>query len=271
MQEKTGFSRFWEGLSQWLHTADLIPVVIVVSTYHYFGALRTHDPLLVAFPIALFVDLLHYRSVSRAVVSGGWWRLAAFLTTAMAFGLQYVFYSEPGADGSSLGGWAVLYASLVPVGLAIMAMLTQAQVSEKVRNWAKELADMAAALKQAQEEAAAATAAKQEATAAQQAATAAKLEAEKAKQEATAAQQAATLARQEAEEMKRRATLAKREAEAAKQEAIGFWHHLNPRTKAALHYLSGKHATMDEAAVAAKCHKSTISKHVAALNHNGGK
>jgi len=256
------FNRFWRGVSSWLHTADLVPIVVIVSTYHYFGALETHDPKWVAFPVALFVDLLHYRSVSRAVKSGGWWIAAAVITTGMAFGLQFAFYSQPGTDGTNLGAYAWLYASLVPVGLAIMAMLTQVQAGERAREWAKELAEMAAALKEAQEQIAGATALQQEAEAVKQAAT-------EAHQKATAAQQAATEAHQKATAAQQAATEAQREAEAMKQEAMGFWGHLNPRTKEALRYLAGQHPTMDAAATAASCNKSTISRHVALLNHNG--
>jgi hypothetical protein len=37
MTTKKGFMFYWEGLSNWLHAADLVPVVIVVSVYHYHG------------------------------------------------------------------------------------------------------------------------------------------------------------------------------------------------------------------------------------------
>lgn len=90
-------AKWWQRFADFLHTANLIPLVIVVSTYHYYQALRSHDPLLVSLPIALFIDLLHFRTVQRAVKSGeGAWKVTAVFTTLMAFGLQWIFYNQPG-------------------------------------------------------------------------------------------------------------------------------------------------------------------------------
>jgi len=49
---------WWQKFADFLHTANLIPLVVVVSAYHYNQALRSHDPFLVSLPIALFIDLL---------------------------------------------------------------------------------------------------------------------------------------------------------------------------------------------------------------------
>ena len=112
------FTRRWQQLSDFLEQARLIPLVIVVSVYHYYQALATHDPFYVAAPIALFVDLLHFRTVQRAVRFGGMWRMAGLLTTIMAFGLQWTFYR----DGGDLVLWqSLLFAAIVPVGVALMA------------------------------------------------------------------------------------------------------------------------------------------------------
>jgi hypothetical protein len=90
-------AKWWQKFADFLHTANLIPLVVVVSTYHYYQALRSHDPLLVSLPIALFIDLLHFRTVQRAVKSGeSAWKITAVFTTLMAFGLQWIFYSQPG-------------------------------------------------------------------------------------------------------------------------------------------------------------------------------
>jgi hypothetical protein len=129
-------STLWQKLSDFLHKANLIPLVVVVSTYHYYQALRSHDPFFIALPLALFVDLLHFRTVQRAVRSGeAGWQATAVFTTLLTFGLQYMFYSQP-SDSGVLGWWQViLFASIVPVGLAIMAWHHQRQEQETVIDW----------------------------------------------------------------------------------------------------------------------------------------
>ncbi len=129
-------NQLWKRFADFLHQANLIPLVVIVSTYHYYQALRSHDPLLVAMPIALFVDLLHFRTVQRAVRANQFvWKLTALLTTAIAFGLQWIFYNQPTA-GTALPGWqVVLFASIVPVGLAIMAWHHEARAQDTATNW----------------------------------------------------------------------------------------------------------------------------------------
>ncbi len=161
--------KLWEWLSRFLHKADLMPLVVVVSVYHYFQALKSHDPLFVALPIALFIDLLHYRSVQRAVKSSqaGWW-IAAVVTTAAAFGLQWMFYAHAGESGVTLVWWqAVIFASIVPIGLAIWAWLQLSVESDAVTDWQ---AEIAAAQKLATEAQTQAATAKAEALAAQKSA-----------------------------------------------------------------------------------------------------
>lgn len=133
----------WQKLSDFLHTANLIPLVVIVSTYHYYQALSNHDPFLVSLHIALFIDLLHFRTVQQAVKSqGNAWKLAAVFTTLIAFGLQWIFYSKP-VDGSVLVSWQViLFASIVPVGLAIMAWHHEHQATEAITDWQQQLAQM---------------------------------------------------------------------------------------------------------------------------------
>lgn len=129
-------TNLWQKFADFLHTANLIPLAVVVSAYHYNMALRSHDPLLVSLPIALFVDLLHYRTVRRAVRSGeGAWKVTAVFTTLIAFALQWIFYSQPGESGALLWWQVILFASIVPVGLAIMAWHHQQQEQETVTDW----------------------------------------------------------------------------------------------------------------------------------------
>ena len=147
--------KWWQRFADFLHTANLIPLVVVVSTYHYNQALRSHDPLLVSLPIALFIDLLHFRTVQQAVKSDeGAWKITAVFTTLMAFALQYIFYSLPG-EGETLLWWQViLFASIVPVGLAIMAWHHQQQEQEQVTDWQKLIAEAQQRAEQMQQEAA---------------------------------------------------------------------------------------------------------------------
>lgn len=147
-------TKWWQKLADFLHTANLIPLVVLISTYHYYQALRSHDPLLVALPVALFVDLMHFRTVQRAVKSGeGAWKVTAVFTTLIAFGLQWIFYSQPG-EGETLIWWQViLFASIVPVGLAIMAWHHQRQEQEQITDWQKLIAEAQQRAEQMQQEA----------------------------------------------------------------------------------------------------------------------
>jgi hypothetical protein len=174
----------WQKFADFLHTANLIPLVVLVSGYHYFQALRSHDPVLVAVPIALFVDLLHFRTVQRAVKSGeGAWKVTAVFTTLLAFGLQWMFYNRPG-EGEALLWWQViLFASIVPVGLAIMAWHHQQQEQEQITDWQALIAAAEQRAAQMQEEAATAH---ERATQAQQEAAAAHERAEKVQRDAEA-------------------------------------------------------------------------------------
>lgn len=148
-------TKLWQKFADFLHTANLIPLVVLVSSYHYFQALRSHDPVLVAVPMALFVDLLHFRTVEQAVKSHtGLWQATAVFTTLLAFGLQYIFYSQPG-EGEHLALWQViLFASIVPVGLAIMAWHHQQQEQAQVTDWQRLLIEAQKRAERTQQEAA---------------------------------------------------------------------------------------------------------------------
>lgn len=149
-------ARWWQRFADFLHTANLIPLVVVVSVYHYHQALRSHDPFLIALPVALFVDLLHYRTVQQAVRSGeGVWKLTAVFTTLMAFALQWIFYSQPGESDPLIWWQVILFASIVPVGLAIMAWHHQRQEQEQVTDWQKLIIEAQQRAEEMQQEAAA--------------------------------------------------------------------------------------------------------------------
>ncbi|MBK8900273.1 MAG: hypothetical protein IPM53_03750 [Anaerolineaceae bacterium] len=202
--------KWWQRFADFLHTANLIPLVVLVSSYHYFQALRSHDPVLVAVPIALFVDLLQYRTVYRAVRSGeGAWKITAVFTTLMAFALQWIFYNQPG-EGETLLWWQViLFASIVPVGLAIMAWHHQQQEQEQVTDWQQLVAAAQQRAEQMQQEAAA-----EQARAVQM-----QQEAEAERQRAEEMQARAEEVQARAAEMQSRLAEAQREAAAAHERA----------------------------------------------------
>lgn len=200
----------WQKLADFLHTANLIPLVVLISTYHYYQALRSHDPLLVALPVALFVDLMHFRTVQRAVKSGeGAWKVTAVFTTLIAFGLQWIFYSQPGEGGSLIGWQVILFASIVPVGLAIMAWHHQRQEQEQVTDWQQLITDAQQRAEQRQ----------QEAAAAQGQANQMQREAEAERRRASEMQARAEAAQAQAGEMQNRLDKAQQEAAAAQERA----------------------------------------------------
>jgi peptidoglycan hydrolase CwlO-like protein len=114
--------KWWNNLSDFLHQARLIPFIIAVSGYHYFQVLKTHDEVFTAWPVAIFLDLLHYRTVQQAVETRKpLWGVAAVLTTAVAYAFQFIFYSGTGRSGEYLPVWQqFLFASVVPIGIAFM-------------------------------------------------------------------------------------------------------------------------------------------------------
>jgi len=59
--------QLWQQLTDFLHQANLIPLVAILSPCYHYLALRSHDPLLMVMPIALFIALLHFKMVQRAV------------------------------------------------------------------------------------------------------------------------------------------------------------------------------------------------------------
>jgi chromosome segregation ATPase len=164
-------------------------------------------------PIALFVDLLHFRTVRRAVKSGEWaWKVTAVFTTLLAFGLQWMFYNRPG-EGEALLWWQViLFASIVPVGLAIMAWHHQQQEQEQITDWQALIAAAEQRAAQMQEEAAAAH---ERATQAQQEAAATHERAEKVQREAEAERERASQAQARAVQEQGRLEQVQQEAAAA--------------------------------------------------------
>lgn len=123
-ENQFGLKKLWNNLSDFLHNAQLIPFIVAVSGYHYFQVLGSHDKPWTAAPTAIFLDLLHYRTVQQAVeTKKPIWIIGAVLTTVVAYLFQFIFYARPGQGGEFLPLWQqLLFASVVPVGIAYMVM-----------------------------------------------------------------------------------------------------------------------------------------------------
>ena len=255
----------WQKLSDFLHQANLIPLVVIVSVYHYYQALSQHDPFFVAAPMAIFVDLLHFRTVQRAVKTGqtSWIGMGA-LTTAIAFGLQWLFYSAPGPDGMLVWWETLLFASLVPVGLAIMAWHHAVHEEDVVVDWQAKLAALGKQLQTAQErivELTSAVADGQTAlTQAQERAAQSDALAAELKQ---ARQTAQTGVSQTAVAQKRIAELEGQLA--AVKELRQAWQSLNPESQTLALYNAGQ-LSAEDAADALGVHASTVRRKAKSLN-----
>lgn len=87
----------WRRLVGWFEHGDLVPLLIVVSAWHYAVILAGRDPWPVAVAIGLLVDLGHYRVVRAAVRYSGrtsqaaarWLVALAMTAVALAYHLRY--------------------------------------------------------------------------------------------------------------------------------------------------------------------------------------
>jgi hypothetical protein len=259
-------ARWWQRFADFLHTANLIPLVVLVSSYHYFQALRSHDPVLVAVPMALFVDLLHFRTVQQAVKSrAGLWQVTAVFTTLLAFGLQYIFYSQPG-EGETLVWWQViLFASIVPVGLAIMAWHHQRQEQEQVTDWQKLIIEAQHRAEQMQHEA----------TAEQERAEQMQREADMERERAAAMQTQLAEVQVRADEMQSQLEQVQAEANrwrafVDEMQTIGkAWQTLNPEMQT-LALFNAQMLTAQDAAEQLGVHVTTVRRKAKHLNGVGG-
>ena len=64
-------TRLWHALVNWFETADLVPLLVLVSAVHYAAVLSGKDWWPVAVAIGLLVDLGHYRVIRVAVRYSG--------------------------------------------------------------------------------------------------------------------------------------------------------------------------------------------------------
>ncbi len=87
--------KLW-GLLVWLfEKADIIPPLIIVSAWHYAGALAKVDPLPVAISLGILIDLGHYRSVKATIANNTWRRFAVMtVLTAMTGYYHWLWYRD---------------------------------------------------------------------------------------------------------------------------------------------------------------------------------
>jgi hypothetical protein len=119
-------------LTEFIHRLNLLPLLIVVSVYHYYQALALHDPIWVAAPFAVGLDLTHYTVVRRAAHTRAWqWMLTGVPTTLIVFSLQYFFYAATPTGGEALSTYqALIFASVVPLCITILAVVNEAKAIE---------------------------------------------------------------------------------------------------------------------------------------------
>lgn len=263
-REENGLLRVWNWISGFLHNADLIPFIVGVSGYHIFQVLELHDKWWSSLLLAMFLDLLHYRTVDRAIKTKNvWWAVGAALTTAAVFLLQLIFYSQAGEDGSTLVEWKrVLFASIVPVGIIYMVWhhheneLVEADRTQKELAEAQEkIRELETEIKRAQTDAEQAqTAAKQ----AQAAARTAQAAADKAQEQLTAATSAAAEQQSKIEQLQDKIDELQLALDDT-QELRTVWGRLNPKTQSAARASAGI-LTVQEAAAAASVSVDTIRR-----------
>lgn len=102
----------WNRLSNFFEHGDLTPFAVVISIAHYVPVLQAHgENLIVAALVGTLIDLLHFRTIRKAVNDLS--KLDGFIaavTTFMATAYHWRYYA---------GDW--LLALPIPIGIAILA------------------------------------------------------------------------------------------------------------------------------------------------------
>lgn len=85
----------WQFVIWLIEKSDIIPALVIVSGYHYAGALAGRDPLPVAVVLGVLIDLGYYRSVK------GFFRkmerqrfIVMLILTAMTWYYHYLWYRD---------------------------------------------------------------------------------------------------------------------------------------------------------------------------------
>jgi len=91
----------WQWLVDWLEYGDLVPLLVLVSAFHYAAILKDRDALPVAIALGLIVDLGHFRTIRAAFRYSGedrrhklsLWGIALVMT-AVSFAYHQRYYQD---------------------------------------------------------------------------------------------------------------------------------------------------------------------------------
>jgi len=75
-------ANIWAKSKHWLENGDLVPLLVIVSVFHYPVVLAQRDHIISAIAIGVLVDIGHYRFVRAAVRYTG----SAYLQLAVRWG-----------------------------------------------------------------------------------------------------------------------------------------------------------------------------------------
>lgn len=106
--------KLWGFIIWVFERADIIPPLIIVSAWHYQGALTAHDPPPVAIALGVLIDLGHYRAVKSYLNTFQGRRLIVLVVlTAMTGYFHWLWYQN------------VILAAAVPLLIICLALLSK--------------------------------------------------------------------------------------------------------------------------------------------------
>ena len=133
---KRALARYYKSVLHYFETGDLVLFLVVISVFHFVGALSKYDPAPVALAVGIAVDVGVYRLVKASLKFGGWWWLAAVALGVVSYGYHVEYYA------ASSNAW--LLALPLPALIVLLAALSHRErYAEKL---AKDLALPASAV-----------------------------------------------------------------------------------------------------------------------------
>ncbi len=127
---KRALTRYYKTTLHYFESGDLVLFLVVISVFHFVGALAKYDPAPVALAVGIAVDVGVYRLVKASLKFGGWWWLAAVALGVVSYGYHVEYYS------ASPNAW--LLAAPLPALIVLLAALSHRErYAEKL---AKDLA-----------------------------------------------------------------------------------------------------------------------------------
>ncbi|CAK0756326.1 membrane hypothetical protein [Gammaproteobacteria bacterium] len=113
---KSTWRASWGGLVWLFEKADIIPALVIVSVYHYGGAMAQHgDPAPVAMALGVLTDVGHYRSVKAVATKPQErrrWAVGLVLTILTGY-YHYLWYND------------VILAVCIPILIISLALLSK--------------------------------------------------------------------------------------------------------------------------------------------------